>query len=264
MQVGCSLSGIRSNIVCYADDICLLAPSPESLQLMLNSLNNGLKKVGLTVNVMKCAYIVFKNHKSLNINSTIQLNGIYVPRVADFKYLGTIVSESMVISADISRVLNSFLKQYNSMYSKFYKMNFSVLKHLFKTYTNSFYGLELWYDSYCHRDIHKLEVTYHKAVKRIAHLNVWDSNHEACEIVDVPIFKHLFSKRIICFYHSLINSNSPCLLPFKTYFKYNSCILKNIKTIFASKYEVNDVMANPLCAIISRINYVQLHEPRRR
>ena len=118
-------------------------------------------------------------------------------------------SENLIISADISRVSNSFLTQYNSMYSNSYKMSFSALKHLFKTYTNSFYGLELWYDSYFHRDIHKLEVTYHKAVKRIAHLNVWHSNHEACEIVDVPNFKHLFSKRIICFIcfsHSLINS----------------------------------------------------------
>ena len=36
--------------------------------------------------------------------------------------------------------------------------------------------------------------------QKVAGLIVWDSNHEACEIVNVPILKHLLAKRLITFY----------------------------------------------------------------
>jgi hypothetical protein len=35
-NIGCSLSGITMNYLLYANDTCLLAPSPEALQRLLN------------------------------------------------------------------------------------------------------------------------------------------------------------------------------------------------------------------------------------
>ena len=39
MWIWCSVGGVRSNIVCYADDACLLALSAQALQVFLNSIN---------------------------------------------------------------------------------------------------------------------------------------------------------------------------------------------------------------------------------
>ena len=50
---------------------------------------------------------------------------------------------------DSDRVLNKFLRQYNSMYHRFNFASREVIYHLFKTYSSSFYGIELWYN-----DIH--------------------------------------------------------------------------------------------------------------
>ena len=147
------------------------------------------------------------------------------------------------------------------MYYKFYNLNNNVLHHLFRTYTSSFYGIETWYDSLSNRNINKLSVCYHKAVKKVAHLNVWDSNHLACDIVNVPIFIHLAAKRAICFLFSLLNSQSPCVSPFRFYFKYSSHIKSSLSTYFDAKYNICRLLDNPLCALIARIEYMQIHEP---
>ena len=111
------------------------------------------------------------------------LDSTVIEGVQSYKYLGVILSEDQRIALDVDRAMNSFLKQFNGMYYKFHYMENSVLQYLFKTFTSSFYGAELWYGSSCYRTIEKIAITYHKAVKRVARRNVWDSNHEACNIV---------------------------------------------------------------------------------
>ena len=211
MNVGCSLGGIRTNIICYADDVCLLAPTAVALQKLIDVASVQLENIRLDVNVSKCACMVFSKRNSYKATPRIMLNNQIIDRVSEFKYLGVIISEDLNINSDINRVSTAFLKQFYSMYSKFYNLNNNVLHHLFRTYTSSFYGIETWYDSLSNRNINKLSVCYHKAVKKVAHLNVWDSNHLACDIVNVPIFIHLAAKRAICFLFSLLNSQSPCV-----------------------------------------------------
>ena len=66
MNATCFLGGIRSrtNIICYVDDIGLLAPSATGLQKMLDLMYLGLDNLGLTINVSKRAYLVFKKAKN--------------------------------------------------------------------------------------------------------------------------------------------------------------------------------------------------------
>ena len=64
--------------------------------------------------------------------------------------------------------------------------------------------------------------------RKVAALNVWDSNHEACEIVNVPIFKHLLAKRLVSFLFRVIRSESHCELPFRCYLRNMSAIYKSI------------------------------------
>ena len=262
MEVGCNLAGIRTNIICFANDVCLLSPCPKALQSMLDLMHQEVSKLSLTVNTDKCAFLIFKSHRHSNINAEVNFKGQALKRVKFFKYLGIILSENMCIKDDIGRSMSTFLKQFNGMFYKFHKMNSQVLNYLFKTYTNSFYGIEMWYDNWKYRGLKNIAVTYHKAVKKIAHMNVWESNHVACETVGVPIFKHLLSKRIICFFDSLIKTESPCLSIFKYYFKYQSFINSDIDTMLTEMYSVDNFKNNPLCAILSRIMFVERHEPR--
>ena len=71
-----------------------------------------------------------------------------------------------------------------------------------------------------YKSFYKLSVAYHKAVKRICRMNVWESNHVACALAGIDIFKHHYAKRMVNFIFSLVNNDGPCLHMLKYYFRF--------------------------------------------
>ncbi|CAF2129717.1 unnamed protein product [Rotaria magnacalcarata] len=61
LKVGCKLGTSYSNIIAYADDIVLLAPSVSALQRLLDEIVVQANKLGLKFNVLKSICIVFKH-----------------------------------------------------------------------------------------------------------------------------------------------------------------------------------------------------------
>ena len=97
----------------------------------------------------------------------------------------------MELLNDSNRALNSFFSQFNAMFreSKFPPSN--ILVFLFKTHTNSFYRIKVWFEEKIkHGDLKESSIGYHKAVKTVADMNVWESN-VACEKIAVNIIEHL-------------------------------------------------------------------------
>ena len=240
-----------------------MAPTFEGLQLMIDKLYTFLDNLCLNVNAGKCKHLIFKSkrYKSFQGDPAIFLNGVRISRENEYKYLGVMLNADGDKRSEVNRVMDAFLKHFNGLYSKFHFVTKDVLRYLFKTYTSSFYGIELWYDKIPEFLINKMSVTYHKAVKKISGHNLWDSNHDACESVGLYMFKHLLAKRMLCFWNNLIMSKSPCLTNLRYYFRHSSSIFHNLKKLFHDVYSV-DILDNPLCAIISRIGYVQRTEPR--
>ena len=262
LQVGCFLDSQKMNIICYADDIVLLAPSSNALQAILNKTFRILENLCLKVNISKCSYIVFTKNPRIKVETKLFLSGMELKRVIACKYLGVNFAENLSCEEDVDRVLNSFLRQFNSLYSKFHYLHLDTLSYLFKSYTSSFYGIESWYFKLKAKSLNKISVAYHKAVKRIAGLNVWDSNHVGCEIAKVPIFRHLFAKRLVNNFFSICESKSPCLRKFNYYFRYKSVMNTEVSKYFDKNYEISNLKVNPLCAILARIDFVQRTEPR--
>jgi len=84
------------------------------------------------------------------------------------------------LKLDMDRAMQAYLKQFNSMYYRFNSLGNNLKFFLHKTFT-SFYATELWYDDPMNRNrFRKIEICYHKCIKKLAGLNVWDSNHLAC------------------------------------------------------------------------------------
>ena len=161
------------------------------------------------------------------------MNGVSLDRVDEYKYLGILLQDDMSYKKDADRVMNSFLSQFNSLYHRFSFASQNVLNFLFKTYSSSFYGIELWYnDKNRKNNLYKTSVAYHKAVKRTVNLNVWDSNHVACEIIGVNIFTHLQAKRMFNYYMSVLRTKNHFLKKLKYYWNFVADIKKNIERIF--------------------------------
>ena len=97
-----------------------------------------------------------------------------------------------------------------------------------RTYSSYFYEIELWYN-YINRNrgSHNISVGYYKAVTRIVGLFTWDSNHLACESVDVNTIRHLPPKRMFNFYLSIITSENKLIMSLKYYFFMNNSFINN-------------------------------------
>ena len=123
-NIGCFLANLNVSIICYADDIVLLCPSANGLQFLIDKAASHLRAIFLEINVEKSNYLIFRKSKYRNIDTMVNVNGINLKRVNNFKYLGVVLSDVLSIHDDSERVLNSFLKQFNGL---FYKFNFVML-----------------------------------------------------------------------------------------------------------------------------------------
>ena len=263
MKMGCSILGHKTSVVAYADDVILLAPSVSSIQQMFDKLCDMFSQLGMSINLGKSKYIIFEKRGSkLTAEApNIYMNGRKLGRETRVTYLGVILANDGSMLDDVNRVTNSFLKQFNGMYWRYNFLRRDILYFLFKSYTSSFYGIDLWFETMPASYLNRVCIAYHKAVKRITGRHVWDSNHEACEIAGVKTFRHLRATRLACFWHKLCNSISPCLANLKYYFRYRSQLFMKLKALFMKDYSV-DILGNPLCAVKARIDYVQRNEPR--
>ena len=262
LDVGCSIDYESVNILAYADDITLLAPSQEGLQILIDVFCNFIRNMSLHFND-KSTYIVFSGNRS-TASYSVLLNGDILQNESQCKYLGYILSSDSKIDLDVDRCYTSFLRQFNSMFRKFNFLNRNILSFLFRSFCSSFYGSELWFDQIIvHSKTNKLTVSYHRALKRIAGLSPWDSNHHASDLTGIPILRHFLALKIINFLFSIVIRPTDCILgSLKLYFKHSSNICKGVSDMFLKWYSVKNIFRNDISALRSRIFFVQQNEPR--
>ena len=261
INVGCFLANRPVNIMCYADDIILCAPSKNGLQFLIDETCKILDANNLPLND-KSEYIIFKHRQVNHIKYSIMIKGITFENIKETKYLGAILSSDFKIHKDVDRSCFSFLKQFNAVFHKFSFLSRDVIAFLVQSYCMSLYGCDLWYDYKNIRVFHGFAVAYHKALKRLAGLAPWDSNHRACEILNFPIFIHNVNNRLISYLFSLVHSKSPCLVTLRYYLRYSSFFMSNVSNIFRNQYGVINILQNDLAALKSRIDFVQRNEER--
>ena len=263
MNIGCYLRSEKTSIIAFADDIFLLSASVKGLQMLVNRAAELLTDLCLSINVKKSNYICFKHKKSAENRQILYLLGEPMKKVATIKYLGIMISENLDLEEECNRSVREFLRQFNSMYQKFYFLPKPILNNLFKTYTSSFYGINLWFDEVIKtKDVRKVEVGYHRAIKTVAGMNEWNSNHEACELTGNLIFKHMLSKRMLNFYFSVIGSKCKLITNLRYYFLLESALYNTVKCRFMLIYNVDNIIENDRTTLMSRIYYVQRTEPR--
>ena len=119
-KYGCNLGIFKSNIVAYADDLILLAPSSKSLQILINEAIVEANFLRLKFNRDKSKWMFFyaskRSHYPLK---DMEINGEKIERVDKFKYLGFIIRSDKSDVDDIQRVLRKFYCDFNYIIRKF-------------------------------------------------------------------------------------------------------------------------------------------------
>jgi len=75
---------------------------------------------------------------------------------------GVVLAEDLSCTKDVERAKMSFYNQFNCLKSKFSCMDQKVLLHAM-----CFYGVESWFFKLFKKDLNKISIPYHKAIKRI-------------------------------------------------------------------------------------------------
>ena len=57
--IGCAINNKLINILAYADDIVLIAPSWRALQILINVLQSNAKEINMTFNTDKSVAMIF-------------------------------------------------------------------------------------------------------------------------------------------------------------------------------------------------------------
>jgi len=116
-NVGCNIGGIFYNILAYADDIVLLAPSGRALQFLINLLTCCALDINMSCNVLKTVCMVFKPKCTRMIVDSdfpyFTLNGVALQFVSEFKYLGHMITNEFTDDNDMKREIRNLFMRTN-------------------------------------------------------------------------------------------------------------------------------------------------------
>lgn len=268
LKIGCEVGFVRSNVVAYADDIVLLSPSASGLKSLLQSINQSLTKLNLEINQSKTVCMKFaKSHKKfIDFNPIFEIGNHKLENVNKLKYLGYILTNDLSNEEDIKKCTTKFFSEFNCILRNFNYVDYNVLLKLFRSYCLCFYGLELWFDfNNCSHVLAKLEMAYHKAVKKIFKVSDRVSNHDICTRAELLTFRHYISLTQVKFLIR-IRYSKPCdfvKLTHNILFN-NSVQILNIIDRIKRVYSIDNFWSEDCDAICSRIGYINEREDRLR
>lgn len=168
-RVGCRIGGVSLNNISYADDMVLLSPSVNGLRKLITICEKYAAEHQLTYNVAKTEIVIFKSGKGPDTVLPINLCGLPIKIVSQFKYLGHIIKENLVDDEDLERQRRSIASRSNMLARRFYHCSKQVKITLFKAYCQSFYTSQLWC-KHTKSAYNTLRVQYNNAFRAMLHL----------------------------------------------------------------------------------------------
>ena len=147
-RIGCNIGGLFINILAYADDIVLIAPSWRALQHLLNIAAQQSTEINMVLNANKSVCMVFPSRDRSTVVSSsfppLCVGNDLLHFVPCFKYLGHMIMSNIFDDADIQREITNMFVRTNTLIRKFSKCSAVVKTVLFKTYCVCLYDAFLW------------------------------------------------------------------------------------------------------------------------
>ena len=256
-KVGCRLGFFSNNIIAYADDVVLLAPSVSGLQTLINITLEHSNFLKLTFNSNKSYVMKFTKFLSDQTDFNIFLDDVKLKVVNSVKYLGFDLNYNLTSKYDIIRERNRFYNSFNSIFRKFYNIDINSFMVLFKSYCMQFYGSCLWFNNkHCKIALKQFSVGYHKALKKILNVPWSERNHIVCWHLGILHFKDYINMNRLRFVFKIFNDSPPFLRKNYSYYVLNSVMLKETNIFMIDEYDVMNFLDNDIEALYSRINHV--------
>jgi len=193
-RIGCNIGGLVINILAYADDIVLMAPSWCALQERLFILENCCSVLDVSFNAKKtvCMNLCPRdNSKIVTDNSpSFTLCGQTLEFVPEFRYLGHIINGRLRDDNDINRAISNMYVRTIMLIRRFGRCSRIVKIRLFRTYCTCLYGSTLW-STFTETSLRRFRSCYHKCIKMCSHYERQYSVTSLLLEVSLPSFDSL-------------------------------------------------------------------------
>ncbi len=201
-QYGCIIGGMRINVLAYADDIVLLAPSWRALQSLLHLLDDCIQVLDMTCNAKKSVCMIFNpKNRAKTVSKAYPLltvGGIQLQYVTDFKYLGHFITNDLTDDQDIQREIRSMFYRANILVRRFARCSVNVKIALFRAYCLCLYDPALW-KFYNVSSRNKLMSCYNKCIKIFFGYKRRDSMSHILTLLGLPSFNTLIVNSSVVF-----------------------------------------------------------------
>ena len=202
--VGCNVGGVMFNILAYADDIVLLAPSWRGLQILLDILYAHIGGIDMLVNANKSVCMVFNPKvQSKTVSKSFPLFSIgsnALKFVNCFKYLGHKIMQCGSDDDDIQREICNMFVRTNIVNRRFSKCSREVKIQLFKSYCLCLYDVALW-KHFTVAIIGKMRSCYNRCIKIFFGYKRMDSMTNILIELGLPNFDVLLERCRASFVH---------------------------------------------------------------
>jgi hypothetical protein len=153
-SIDCMEGAVMIALLMFADDIVLIAETPQHLQLLLDVLHEFCQRFNMEVNLKKTKVMIF--HKQWVAQSDknslkFHINGLNVDFTSQYKYLGLIMAAARNLSTPMmAGVVSRGNAAVAALHSRFGKLgigsNFVIKRNLFDAIVkpNLTFGCEVW------------------------------------------------------------------------------------------------------------------------
>ena len=172
---GCHLIDLFIACILYADDVCLLAPSRKSMQILLDICSKYALSWCIKYNERKTKVIYFgKDFESFSC-SPLLLNGAPIDFVKEWKYLGVTLKSDRHFTCSAQKPRSAFYRSTNSILNVLKGPSEAVQMNLLYSICVPILTYACDVIVYHSREMESLHVAVNDAIRRIFSYNRWES-----------------------------------------------------------------------------------------
>lgn len=180
---GCYVGHVFTGAVAYADDVTLMAPTLQGLNILLKVCEQFADEYCVTFNSKKTVCIAFGQSETFT-SREIKLHSETLQWHSEVKHLGNILAHNLKDDTDIRMKSNDLTKRVNGIVVNFRKVPREVCNKLFMSNCH-FYGSQMW-DLQKTRSIEKFNVTWRKCVRRLWNLPQCSRTYLLHHLINTP------------------------------------------------------------------------------
>lgn len=209
---GCYIVNVAMNHLLYADDLCLISPSPNGLRRMLAICDQYALQHDIIFNTKKSLCMMIQSHKvKFNSSPSMYINGKELNYVDTFRYLGYIISNDLSDGSDLDRQRRALYVSANRIKRQFCVCNEQVKTQLFNALCGNMYCSHLWARS--NKDsFNRVRVAYNNALRIIFNYEKFCSAGTMFVYHGIYSFNAMLRRNIAGFRERVQNNNNSLLV----------------------------------------------------